>query len=289
MEENSQVGGIQKGWFTEADGLWPGKAMTLKVDRVLYEGRSEFQQIRVFENSGCGRVLTLDNIIQLTEHDECAYQEMLAHVPLFAHDDPKRVLVIGGGDGGIVREVVRHAGVESVELCEIDEEVIRVSREFLPFTASGLDDPRVAIRVEDGAKWVADHPKTYDCIIVDSSDPIGPAEVLFQEKFYRDLRGALRPGGVIATQAECVWLHRDIIVPLVQNARKLFDRADYCWTSVPTYPSGTIGLLVASLGADVTQPRRKPTAAMQEALRYYNPHIHQAAFCLPEFARRWFV
>src|SRR5690554_1090746 len=130
------IGGKLEGqWFCEADDLWEGRSMALKIREIVYEAQSQFQHIRVFDSVGAGRVLTLDNIIQLSENDECAYQEMLAHTPLFAHPNPEKVLIIGGGDGGIVREVVRHQGVQSIDLCEIDPQVVEVARKFLPFTA----------------------------------------------------------------------------------------------------------------------------------------------------------
>ncbi|MCX7048412.1 MAG: spermidine synthase [Candidatus Sumerlaeota bacterium] len=279
---------LDKNWFCEVnEQLWPGRALALRIKEVLYEGQSQFQHIRVFRSDGVGLVLTLDGVIQLTESDEFAYQEMQAHVPLFAHSDPHSALVVGGGDGGVVREIARHPGIERIDLCEIDPQVIEVSRRYLPFMAGSLDDPRVAIHVADGAKFVADHPAAYDVIIVDSSDPVGPAEVLYREKFYRDMRAALKPGGIILTQAESPWLHKDLIEPLYRMARQLFRRVAYCYACVPTYPSGQIGLLVASDEADPRKPVRRPHAAMRRALRYYTPEIHRASFALPAFARQF--
>jgi len=279
---------LGKDWYSEVNKtLWPGRALSLQIRKVLFEGRSRFQKVRIFDSVGCGRVLTLDGIIQLTESDEFAYQEMQAHVPLFAHPHPKSVLVIGGGDGGVIREVARHKGVKRIDLCEIDEMVIEVSKKYLPFTACGFDDPRVTVHVEDGATFMVRNKAAYDVIIVDSSDPIGPAEVLYKAPFYRNMRAALKPGGMILTQAESVWLHRDLIQPLFKMARRIFKRVAYCYTCVPTYPSGQIGLLVASTGPQVQVPVRKPDKAMKRSLRYYTPEIHKASFCLPAFAAEW--
>lgn len=274
-------------WFFEiGPELWPGRALALEVKEILHEQQSEFQRIRVFDSVGAGRVLTLDGVIQLTESDEFAYQEMMTHVPLFAHPEPRDVLVVGGGDGGVVREAARHACVRRIDLCEIDRAVVEVSRRFFPFMASALDDPRVTVHYEDGAKFAAERPGQYDAIVVDSSDPIGPAEVLFREPFYRSLHAALRDGGVAVTQAESMWLHRDLIRGLIDMARGVFPTCAYGYTCVPTYPSGQIGFLFGSKGPAPTPPARRPDPETQAALRYYTPGIHESAFELPAFARR---
>ena len=273
-------------WYYELqDQLWPGRALALQVAEVLYEGRSDYQDIKVFTSPSVGRVLTLDGIVQLTESDEFSYQEMLTHIPMFAHPDPKKVLVIGGGDGGILREVARHPGVEEIHLCEIDAMVIEISKKFLPFTACGFDDPRVSVHVEDGAKFMDRNEKAFDVIIVDSSDPIGPAEVLFQKPFYESMHQALKPGGIIGTQAESMWLHKELIQGLLNMARTIFKNVGYAFISIPTYPTGTIGILTASDESDLRSPLRKPDEAIQAALRYYSPEIHQTAFQLPAFAK----
>jgi spermidine synthase len=274
-------------WFSEVhETLWPGRALSLQVDKVIYEDRSEFQDICVFESVGVGRVLTLDGIIQLTGSDEFAYQEMLTHVPMFAHPDPRHVLVIGGGDGGILREVTRHDCVERVDLCEIDGDVVDVAKKYLPFTACGFEDPRVHVHIQDGAKFMQDRPGQYDVIIVDSSDPVGPAEVLFKEPFYRSMSEGLKAGGVAINQAESMWLHGDLIQSILTMARGIYKQAHYCYTCVPTYPSGQIGFLVASNELDARLPGRQPDEKMSGQLRYYTPEIHRAAFHLPAFAAK---
>lgn len=272
---------IRDGWFFEADDMWPGVSLGLKVERVLHEEHSGFQHILVFESTAYGRVLVLDGVIQLTEADEHAYQEMLAHVPLFAHPDPRRMLVIGGGDGGVLREAGRHRGLERMDLCEIDPRVIEVARQHLPSLATGFDDPRVRVHHADGARFIEERPGHYDVIVVDSSDPVGPAEALFEEPFYAGLRQALRPGGVIATQGESLFLHPDIVSALLDTGRRLFTHAHYCQTMVPTYPGGSIGLLVASDGVDVRRPARAVPEPMAGTLRYYSAEMHEAAFVLP--------
>ncbi|RDX42415.1 saccharopine dehydrogenase [Lentinus brumalis] len=273
---------IKDGWFREISSQWPGQAMTLKVNKILHVEKSLYQDVLVFESESYGNVLILDGVIQCTERDEFSYQEMIAHIPLASHPNPKKVLVIGGGDGGVVREVLKHDTVEEVVLCDIDEAVIRVSKQFLPHMSSLLNDPRVTVFVGDGFKFLADNTSTYDVIITDSSDPVGPAASLFQKPYFELLRDALTPGGHISTQGECLWIHLDLIQDLLKTTRSLFPVAEYAYTTIPTYPSGQIGFMVASkeAGRDLSKPLRTVPNT-----RYYNAEVHKAAFVLPEFGR----
>ncbi|RDB18793.1 Saccharopine dehydrogenase [NADP(+), L-glutamate-forming] [Hypsizygus marmoreus] len=191
---------IVDGWFREISSQWPGQAMTLKVNKILHVEKSLYQDVLVFESQTFGNVLVLDGVIQCTERDEFSYQEMIAHLPLASHPNPKKVLVIGGGDGGVVREVLKHDTVEQVVLCDIDEAVPRVSKQYLPHMSGLLADPRVTVFIGDGFKFLADNEATYDVIITDSSDPVGPAESLFQKPYFQLLHDALTPGGHISTQ-----------------------------------------------------------------------------------------
>lgn len=174
--------------------------MTLKVNQVLHHEKSLYQDVLIFESSDYGTVLVLDNVIQCTERDEFSYQEMITHLAMNAHPNPKKVLVIGGGDGGVLREVVKHETVEEAVLCDIDEAVIRLSKKFLPGMAVGFQHPNVKVHVGDGFAFMKEHTNEYDVIITDSSDPDGPAEALFQKSYFELLHGALREGGVITTQ-----------------------------------------------------------------------------------------
>jgi spermidine synthase len=281
---------IKDGWFMEKGDLWKGQAMSLQVEEILYTGTSSFQDVLVFRSSTYGNVLVLDGVIQVTERDEFSYQEMLTHLPMHAHPCPKKVLVIGGGDGGVLREVLKHPTVELAVLVEIDSEVIRVSKQYLPSLAAGYDDPRVELHVMDGARYMDEHHGEYDVIITDSSDPIGPAEVLFKPPFYEAMSKCLRPGGIVASQGECMWLHAELIAPMVRACRNIFAAVDYAYTTIPTYPSGQIGFLLCSNVDAATRnmrvPSSKPTLEVQTGLKYYNSQIHEAAFVLPEFARR---
>ena len=188
------------GWFREISNMWPGQAMTLKVNQVVHHEKSKYQDVLIFESSDYGMVLVLDNVIQCTERDEFSYQEMITHLAMNAHPDPKKVLVIGGGDGGVLREVVKHECVEEAILCDIDEAVIRLSKKYLPGMSVGFQHPAVKTHIGDGFKFLADRKNEFDVIITDSSDPEGPAESLFQKPYFELLRDALRDGGVITTQ-----------------------------------------------------------------------------------------
>lgn len=280
---------IKDGWFHERGELWPGQAMSLEVKNVLYHGRSKYQDVLVFESANHGNVLVLDGVIQVTERDEFAYQEMIAHLPLYAHPDPKKVLVIGGGDGGVLREIAKHPGVEEMFICEIDEDVIKYSKQYLPSLACGYDDPRVTVKIMDGAQFMKEHQNSFDVIITDSSDPIGPASVLFETPFYNAMHGALREGGIVCTQGECMWLHVHLIKPLMDSIQQTYSKVTYAYTCIPTYPSGQIGFILASKGKsadDTFVAKRAPPQDVQDKLQYYTPEMHTAAFCLPAFARR---
>ncbi|KAL1660891.1 Saccharopine dehydrogenase-domain-containing protein [Schizophyllum commune] len=273
---------IRDGWFRETSSQWPGQAMSLKVNRILHVEKSAYQDILVFESATYGTVLVLDGVIQCMERDEFSYQEMITHLPLASHPCPKKVLVVGGGDGGVVREVLKHDTVEQVVLCDIDEAVIRVSRKYLPHMSSLLASPKVTVHIGDGFKFLAASRDTYDVIITDSSDPVGPAELLFQKPYFELLHAALAPGGIIASQSECLWLHLPLIKDLMSMARTIFPVVEYAYTTIPTYPSGQIGFLVCSKDAD--RDLRSPLRAVPGAA-YYNVDVHRAAFVLPEFAR----
>ncbi|KAJ3413159.1 hypothetical protein HDV05_008362 [Chytridiales sp. JEL 0842] len=280
---------IKDGWFRETTTLWPGQAMSLQVQEILQVKKSLYQDVLVFKSATYGNVLVLDGVIQATERDEFAYQEMIAHLPLNAHPDPKHVLVIGGGDGGVLREVVKHDCVESVTLVEIDEAVIEASKAFLPEMAKGFFHPKVNVHVGDGFAYLKENPGSYDVIITDSSDPVGPAESLFGETFYGLMKASLKQGGIICTQGECQWLHLDLIKTVLTNSRKIYPVVEYAWNSVPTYPSGQIGYILCcnEAGRDLKKPVRKFTRAQEESmLRYYNAEVHEAAFVLPQFTKK---
>ena len=274
---------MQKKWVTEAAN---GYGQTIEVTRELCSLQSKFQKIEIYETSKLGKLMLLDGIIQSTSYDEFAYQEMMAHLPCFAFGKPESVLVIGGGDGGVLRELARHREIKGLDICEIDGEVIRAAKEFLPEMACGFDDPRVTVNIADGSEFIRDKKEYYDVVIVDSTDPGGPGAPLFGAQFYADLKKSLRPGGVIGTQAESPWLLPDVVKQLVNAARDNFKFVDYAAISVPTYPTGMIACCVASDGGDVREPKAVPDAELAAQLRYYNAEIHRAAFVKPVFVRQ---
>ncbi|KAF2397722.1 spermidine synthase [Trichodelitschia bisporula] len=281
---------IKDGWFREISDMWPGQAMTLKVKQILHHEKSKYQDVLIFESTDYGRVLVLDNVIQCTERDEFSYQEMITHLAMNAHPNPKKVLVIGGGDGGVLREVVKHSCVEQAILCDIDEAVIRLSKQHLPEMAAGFNHPNVKVHVGDGFAFLKEYKNEFDVIITDSSDPEGPAEALFQKSYFELLNGALRDGGVITTQgSENQWLHLSLIVDLKKSCSEVFPVAEYAYTTIPTYPSGQIGFMVCCKDAsrNVKVPLRSWSPEEEEKLcRYYSKEIHEAAFVLPTFARK---
>ena len=269
-------------WVTEAAN---GYGQTIEVTRELCSRQSSFQKIEIYETRKLGKLLLLDGIIQLTSMDEFAYQEMMAHLPYYAHGNPERVLVIGGGDGGVLRELGRHPEIAELDICEIDFEVIKAAQEFLPELACGFDDPRVRVNIADGSRFIKEKPEYYDLIVVDSTDPGGPGAPLFTAGFYADLKKALRPGGVVATQAESPWLLPDVVAQLAGAARDNFVYVDYAAISVPTYPTGMIGCCMASDTKVLNVPQRAVEPALAEVLRYYNEEIHRAAFAKPRFVK----
>ncbi|KAI0350788.1 hypothetical protein OH77DRAFT_1439643 [Trametes cingulata] len=234
---------------------------------LLHVEKSLYQDVLVFDSATYGNVPVLNGVIQCTERDEFSYQEMIAHLPLASHPNPKKVLVIGGGDGGVVREVLKHDTIEQVVLCDIDEAVIRVSKQFLPHMSSLLNDPRVTVYVGDGFKFLADNTSTYDVIITDSSDPVGPAASLFQKPYFELLRDALTPGGHISTQGECLWIHPDLMQDLLCSYAQAL--------------AGDLRNTVAvSLDAGSEDPEKQ--AALEKAIAEHDlvislvPYIHHA-------------
>lgn len=281
---------IVDGWFREiSDTMWPGQAMTLKVDKVLHHEKSKYQDVLVFKSTDYGNVLVLDNAIQVTERDEFSYQEMIAHLALNSHPNPKKVLVIGGGDGGVLREIVKHECVEEAVLCDIDEAVIRLSKKYLPELSKSYDHPKVKVHIGDGFQFLRDYQNTFDVIITDSSDPEGPAESLFQKPYFQLLNDALTEKGVITTQGESFWCHLQIIQNLKKACGQIFPVAEYAWTSIPTYPSGMIGFMVCckDKNANVKKPLRSISAEKERELyKYYSKEIHEASFVLPTWVAK---
>jgi spermidine synthase len=273
----------------EMGGAWPGQAFSLQIEQVLFHEKSKYQDVLVFKSKTYGNVLILDGIIQCTERDEFAYQEMLAHLPLFAHPNPKRVLIIGGGDGGILREVLKHSSVEHVTMCEIDEMVIDVSKKYLPGMAEQFGNPKLNLFIGDGFEFLKNHKNEFDVVITDSSDPVGPAESLFGKLYYQLLSESMKDGGILSSQAESVWLHLELISHMIEFTKQIFPTVKYASSIMSTYPSGTMGYLIAAKDdRDVTKPARTLTSEEIKSmkLKFYNSELHSAAFILPTFVNQ---
>ena len=271
-------------WFQDSIEFGHGFSIRIKIKNLLYNDRSPYQEIAILETEKLGKMLVIDGITMLTEWDEYAYHEMITHVPLLVHPKPSRVLVIGGGDGGTVREILKHPEVELVHVCEIDEAVVNACRKYLPSLALSFDDPRVNILYEDGARFVTQQSEPYDVIIVDSTDPLGPGQILFQENFYKNLKKALSKEGIAVTQCESIFLHQHVIKGVFSFARHLFPKLGYYVTMVPTYPSGVIGFFFCSLKRDPLQDMDIERAERLKNLKYYTPEVHRSSFTLPRFA-----
>ena len=271
-------------WFSEMHT--PNVKLSIRVDKQVYSGQSEYQRIDVFNSPEFGRFLVLDGYMMRTQKDEFIYHEMITHVPLAVHPRAKDILVIGGGDGGVVRELVKYDDIESIDLVEIDEEVTRVCKEYLPFTACSFDDPRVQLHFEDGLKFVRSVKDKYDLIIVDSTDPFGPGEGLFTREFYGNCYKALHEDGIMVNQHESPFYTEDAIA--CQRAHKRivesFPKAKVYQAHIPSYPSGH---WLFGFASKKYHPLRdlneKKWNARGIKCRYYTTTLHKGAFYIPAY------
>ncbi len=229
--------GIENGYYHE---ITPnGFGLAIKAGKVLFSKQSEFQKVEIFETeSTLGRVLTLDDLMMTTEGDEFHYHEMIVHVPMMQHKNPESVLVIGGGDGGTVREILKHKTVKKVVMCEIDGMVIDACKEFLPTLSCGLSDSRVEIKVEDAIEFIKDKKNEYDVILIDSTDPMGPGEGLFTDDFYTNIKQALKKGGIMVAQSESPFANKEEIKKMYTQLHRVFPIVSTYTSNMPTYPAG---------------------------------------------------
>jgi len=283
---------IRNGWFSEIQNeLWPGQSFSLKVKKIIHEEKSKFQDIKILETDTFGMCLVLDGIIQCTQRDEFSYQEMIAFLPLCCHPNPKKVLIVGGGDGGVAREVVKHPLVEEVHQVEIDDRVVELSKKYLPSMACGFEDKKVKLTIGDGFEYMKNHKNEFDVIITDSSDPVGPAVSLFQESYYELMKNALRPGGIVCSQGGTYWTDLDHIKKTIDGCNNHFAKSAFAMTSVPSYPCGHIGFVIGSLdeSADLKEPAIKFSNEEIDniKLRYYTTDIHRGAFALPRYVEKF--
>jgi spermidine synthase len=271
-------------WYRELNNKSAG--LTLRVDEILESTRSEFQDIAVIRNRVFGKLLVLYGSLMVADNDQNAYNEMIAHVPLFSHPAPKKVLVIGGGDCGAVTEVARHPEVESATMCEIDETVVEVAKVHFPYLTEGLKDPRVHLIFEDGKLFIENTTEKFDVIILDLSDPVGPAYELFQKEFHRRVFACLNDDGILVAQAESPYFNREATRSMFANLSDIFPLCRLYTCFMPIYPSGLWAFAYCSKTYD-------PLADFDEArwdtlnlpTRYYNAETHRGAFALPQFIR----
>ena len=259
--------------FFEKDPYAPIQ-YSYEVSKVLYHKRSKFQDIMVFENPHFGKILVLDGVVQITEKDELFYHEMLTHVVMNSHPNPKKVIVIGGGDGGTVREVLKHKSVEKVYFIEIDEEVINVSKKFFTRVACGIGDKRVEIKCMDGAEFVRNRKSDIDLVIVDSTDIIGFAKSLFTKKFFHSIRRCLTPNGMYVSLSESLHFHKDIVIGVQETLRTVFPVIDLYTAPIATYAGNWWTFSVGSKKFDPREIRSK----QKVRCRYYSDEIHANAF-----------
>jgi len=272
-------------WYTEQHHK--GVRYSLLVKQHLYSGKSDFQKIDVLDTEFFGKMLILDGLVMVSDKDECAYHEMITHIPAFTHPHPRKALIIGGGDGGAVRELLRHPSIEHIDLVEIDKMVVDVSREFFPQITAKLDDPRVEIHYRDGIEFVKQISHKYDLALVDSIDPIGPAVGLFQLDFYRDVHNCLTEDGILVAQAESSLFGLKTSNDMLASLQTLFPLTFKYQCFIPTYPSGHWLFALASKKYHPLEHHRFSDAlAMEKDLNYYNAVLHKAAFALPNWVKQ---
>lgn len=266
-------------WFTEKQTENFG--ITAKVKETYVREQTEFQDLAMIETLEWGTMLTLDDMVMTTVKDEFVYHEMVAHPALFTHPNPKHVLVVGGGDGGVIREVMKHPKVEKAVLVDIDGKVIEYSKKYLPTIAGELDNPRVEVIVGDGYMHIHDHKNTYDVIMVDSTEPVGPAVELFSKGFYQGIYDALKEDGIFVAQTDNPWFKADLIETVNRDVKEIFPVVRVYCANIPTYPSG---LWTFTMGSKKYDPLQVDATAIPELdTKYYSPRLHHAAFVLPKF------
>ncbi len=268
-------------FFVERDPYAPIRHQ-YPVSRVLHEEKSEYQEILVLESPHFGKLLILDGVVQLDERYEFMYHEFIAHVPLYAHPDPQEVLIVGGGDGGTLREVLKHESVKRAVLVDIDRRVIEVSKEFFPTLSSGFDDPRAIVINEDGYKYVQECEGEFDVVIVDSTDPVGFAHVLTTEDFFRFVHRALKEDGIFTAQTESLHYHLEMVVRIQKSLKKVFPVVDLYTSVVPIYAGYWWTYSIASK----KHPVREPSREVKVSTKIYSEQMHRYAFLPEDFYKK---
>lgn len=264
-----------------------GFGIAIKIKEVLFSGNSPFQKVEIIDtDSTLGKILTLDDLMMTTEGDEYFYHEMITHIPMMNHKEPKSVLVIGGGDGGTVREVLKHDTVEKVVLCEIDGMVIDACKKYLPTIACGLDNPKVEILVEDAIEYIKDKENEFDIVLIDSTDPMGPGEGLFTKEFYTNVKKALKKGGIVAAQSESPVVNKEEIKKMYTLLKKVFPITSTFTSPIPTYPGGYWAWAFCSEDVEpLSYIDEKRCEVITKSCKIYNKEYHLARFALPNFLK----
>lgn len=266
-------------WLKE--GQIENSAMTYKVKETLVRRKTEYQDLTIVDTYDFGRMLVLDGIVQTSVKDEYVYHEMITHIPLTTHPNPKRVLVVGGGDGGAIREILKHPTVEKAVLCEIDAAVIEECKNYLPEISCALDDPRCEIFIGDGIKYVHEHKNEFDVVIVDSTDPFGAAEGLFGGSFYKEICECLTEDGIFVAQTETPFYLPEVVKKVFKDAKAVFPVTKLFMAAIPTYPSGYWSFTIGSKKYDPENIDLVDEINLKT--KYYTKRLHKAAFVLPKF------
>ena len=266
-------------WNTEYQT--PNVGITCKTKKTYHTEKTEYQDLALIETEQFGKMLVLDGTVQTTIEDEFVYHEMITHVPLFTHKNPKSALVIGGGDGGAIREIIKHPTIEKAVLVEIDGRVVEVSKEYLPEISCALSDERVKVEITDGIKYVKEHKNEFDVIMVDSTDPVGPAVGLFNIDFYRSIYEALKEDGIFVAQTESPFFHKQLIKNVYNDVKSIYPVARVYTCAIPTYPSGYWSFTMGSKKYDPLETDETKLPVIDT--KYYCPQIHKAVFALPKF------
>lgn len=266
-------------WLKE--GQISDAAMTYKIKETLVTKKTDFQDLAIVDTYAFGRMLVLDGIVQTTIKDEFVYHEMISHIPLFSHPNPKKVLVVGGGDGGAIREILKHSSVEKAVLCEIDGAVIEECKKYLPEISSELDNPRCEIFVGDGIKYVHEHKNEFDIIIVDSTDPFGAAEGLFGGSFYKEIFECLTEDGIFIAQTETPFYLPEVVKNVFNSAKSIFPITKLFMAAIPTYPGGYWSFTVGSKKFD--PENIEINNKLNFSTKYYTEKLHKACFTLPKY------
>ncbi|KIL49700.1 polyamine aminopropyltransferase [Jeotgalibacillus soli] len=268
-------------WFTEKQTENFG--ITMKINKTLHTEKTEFQQLDMAETAEWGNMLFLDGMVMTSQRDEFVYHEMVAHIPLFTHPKPENVLVVGGGDGGVIREVLKHPSVKKATLVEIDGKVIEYSKKYLPEIAGDLEDARVEVKVGDGFLHIAESENEYDAIMVDSTEPVGPAVNLFTKGFYAGISKALKEDGIFVAQSDNPWFKADLIRQVMSDVKEIFPITRLYTANIPTYPSGLWAFTLGSKKYDPLEVREERFHEIDT--KYYTKELHNASFVLPKFVR----